>query len=398
MAAPFRRRRGPREHRSKKKTIWALRDVNFEVLQGEVVGLIGRNGAGKSTLLKILSRITEPTEGYAEIHGRVGSLLEVGMGFHGELTGRENIFLNGAIIGMKRAETLRNFDEIVAFAELEKFIDTPVKRYSTGMYLRLAFGVAAHLEADILLVDEVLAVGDVVFQKKCLGKIGDVSREGRTVFFVSHNMATIQDLCPKSILMQSGRIEAMGPSNEVIAHYLSGAQTGSRVSIADWRDRITSGEARLQEIELTDGRGEPAGTIPVGGTLCFTLKADFREPLLDPTFGLIVHNAMGDPLLDLRSIHGGLRLGRVHGRVCVRGSIENLGLYPGRYLLSPFVMDSACRWDVDFVKLCCTLDVEPAGGLHGDLKLAAEWGKYWVLSDWEEIEATAGAALEATPR
>jgi len=200
--------------------IWALKDVSFEVNRGEAVGIIGRNGSGKSTLLKILSRITAPTEGCVEVHGRLGSLLEVGTGFHPELTGRENIYLNGAVIGMKRAEVNRKFDEIVAFAEIEKFLDTPVKRYSSGMYVRLAFAVAAHLEPEILIVDEVLAVGDAQFQKKCLGKMGDVAREGRTVLFVSHNMSAIRQLCPRSMLLENGRILQAGPASEVIDSYL----------------------------------------------------------------------------------------------------------------------------------------------------------------------------------
>ncbi len=202
-------------------TIWALKDVSFEIKRGEVVGIIGRNGAGKSTLLKILSRITEPTEGRARIKGRVGSLLEVGTGFHPELTGRENIFLNGAILGMKKAEIKQKFDEIVAFAEVEKFIDTPVKHYSSGMYVRLAFAVAAHLEPEILLVDEVLAVGDVGFQKKCLGKMGTVAREGRTVIFVSHNMAAIKGLCSSGFLLENGQIVIKDTADAVVHSYLS---------------------------------------------------------------------------------------------------------------------------------------------------------------------------------
>lgn len=205
----------------KSEEFWALRDVSFEVKRGEVVGVIGRNGAGKSTLLKILSRITEPTGGIAEIHGRVGSLLEVGTGFHPELTGRENIYLNGAILGMKRTEIDRKFDEIVAFSEIEKFLDTPVKRYSSGMYVRLAFAVAAHLEPEILLVDEVLAVGDVAFQKKCLGKMGEVANKGRTVFFVSHNMAAVRKLCSSAILLDSGITKISGPTDLVIDQYLN---------------------------------------------------------------------------------------------------------------------------------------------------------------------------------
>jgi lipopolysaccharide transport system ATP-binding protein len=201
-----------RENRSQtaENTIWALKDVSFDVKRGEAVGIIGRNGAGKSTLLKILSRITEPTEGRVEGYGRVGSLLEVGTGFHPELTGRENIYLNGAILGMTRSEINRKFDEIVAFSEVEKFLDTPVKRYSSGMYVRLAFAVAAHLEPEILFVDEVLAVGDAAFQKKCLGKMGDVTQQGRTVLFVSHNMAAVQSLCSRAIVLNNGVIVASG--------------------------------------------------------------------------------------------------------------------------------------------------------------------------------------------
>lgn len=201
--------------------IWALKDISFEVKKGEVIGIIGRNGAGKSTLLKILSRITEPTEGYAEIHGRVGSLLEVGTGFHPELTGRENIYLNGAILGMSKAEINRKFDEIIAFAEIEKFVDTPVKHYSSGMYMRLAFAVAAHMEMEILVIDEVLAVGDIAFQKKCLGKMEDVAKKGRTVLFVSHNMAAVKKLCTKGILLESGGIVKNGSTDDIVNSYLN---------------------------------------------------------------------------------------------------------------------------------------------------------------------------------
>ncbi len=205
----------------KLETIWALKDVSFEIKQGEIVGIIGPNGAGKSTLLKILSHITEPTEGRAVIRGRVGSLLEVGTGFHHELTGRENVYLNGAILGMRKAEIDRNFDEIVAFAEVERFIDTPIKHYSSGMYLRLAFAVAAHLEAEILLVDEILAVGDAAFQKKCLGKIGEVAKEGRTVLFVSHNMQAVRSLCLKGIWLEEGSISIEGPAQQVVEQYMA---------------------------------------------------------------------------------------------------------------------------------------------------------------------------------
>jgi len=224
VRAPFRRRSSPGSA-GNDSCIWALKDVSFEVKRGEVVGIIGRNGAGKTTLLKILSRITEPTEGWAEVRGRVGSLLEVGTGFHPELTGRENIYLNGAILGMRKAEIDRKFDEIVAFAEIEKFIDTPVKFYSSGMYVRLAFAVAAHLDPEILLVDEVLAVGDAAFQKKCLGKMGEVAAGGRTVFFVSHNMAAISSLCKRAFLLDKGVVQMDGQSERVISTYLGGMES-----------------------------------------------------------------------------------------------------------------------------------------------------------------------------
>ncbi|HSG38604.1 MAG TPA: ABC transporter ATP-binding protein, partial [Thermoanaerobaculia bacterium] len=229
--------RGIAERREKRtETFWALREVSFEIGRGDVVGVVGANGAGKSTLLKILARITEPTTGLAEVHGRVGSLLEVGTGFHSELTGRENVFLSGAILGMRRAEIARKFDEIVAFAEVERFIDTPVKHYSSGMGLRLAFAVAAHLEPEILIVDEVLAVGDARFQKKCLGKMQDASsREGRTVLFVSHNMSAVQRLCNRCLLLEGGSLAHAGPTAEVVARYLA-SQSASAALPGQWID------------------------------------------------------------------------------------------------------------------------------------------------------------------
>lgn len=223
-----------RNHERNAETIWALQDVSFVVEPGEVIGIIGRNGAGKSTLLKVLARITEPTTGRAELYGRVASLLEVGTGFHPELTGRENVYLNGAILGMSKAEIARKFDEIVAFAELEKFLDTPVKRYSSGMYMRLAFAVASHLEPEILIVDEVLAVGDAAFQKKCLGKMGDVARAGRTVLFVSHNMTAVNQLCPRSLMLADGRITRSGKTADVVAEYLK--STGGDAGEWIWED------------------------------------------------------------------------------------------------------------------------------------------------------------------
>src|SRR2546426_4046449 len=243
------------------ETIWALDDVSFEVKRGEVVGIIGRNGAGKSTLLKILSRITKPTKGCAEVRGRVGSLLEVGTGFHPELTGRENIYLNGAILGMRKAEIDRKFDEIVAFAEVEKFIDTPVKRYSSGMHVRLAFAVAAHLETEILIVDEVLAVGDLEFQTKCLGKMQDVTHHGRTILFVSHNMGAIKSLCTRAMLLDAGRLAFAGSVDGAVDAYcalMASSDTSQMGLIPDTPRLWSTPEAKLRFVQLTTLTGRTA--------------------------------------------------------------------------------------------------------------------------------------------
>lgn len=266
--------------------IWALKDVSFEVKRGEVVGIIGRNGAGKSTLLKVLSRITEPTEGWADIYGRVGTLLEVGTGFHPELTGRENIFLSGAILGMKRAEIERKFDEIVAFAEIEKFIDTPVKHFSSGMYVRLAFAVAAHLEPEILMVDEVLAVGDAAFQKKCLGKMGDVAKEGRTVLFVSHNMEAITRLCGRSMLLHAGFVNAVGYTDAVVRTYLREFLGTS--AARNWIDSRKPGNeiVSLFEVRVHDSGGKVRENFEIAETIGVTMEyAVIRDgAILRPAF------------------------------------------------------------------------------------------------------------------
>lgn len=261
------------------ETIWALKDVSFEVKHGEIIGIIGRNGAGKSTLLKILSRITEPTEGYAEIHGRVGSLLEVGTGFHPELTGRENIYLNGAVLGMKRSEVEHKFDDIVSFAEVEKFIDTPVKHYSSGMYLRLAFAVAAHLEPEILLVDEVLAVGDARFQRKCLNKMQDIGQEGRTVLFVSHSMPAITRLCERAILLHEGRIVENGPSHRVVNTYLNAGL--GMTAVREWPDsrRAPGGEvARLRAVRVRMEDGQITDAVDIRKPVGIEMEYDVLKP------------------------------------------------------------------------------------------------------------------------
>lgn len=286
--------------------IWALKDINFKVFPGEVVGVIGHNGAGKSTLLKILSRITRPTEGRAKIYGRVGSLLEVGTGFHPELTGRENIYLNGAILGMHKAEMSRKFDEIVAFSEIEKFIDTPVKRYSSGMYVRLAFAVAAHLEPDILIVDEVLGVGDFEFQKKCLGKMHDVTQKGRTVLFVSHNMPAVKSLCGRAILLRAGRVACEGSVDKVLNNYLA-AETEATATgvISDDAPRSGTGEARIRRVELFNLKDEPISRVHFGQPFRVALTLEAKKKIRDAVIGVGISSSDGLRITSSYNIDGG---------------------------------------------------------------------------------------------
>lgn len=278
------------EEKGSERVFWAVRDVSFEISEGEVVGVIGRNGAGKSTLLKLLSRITEPSEGEIELAGRVGSLLEVGTGFHPELTGRENILMNGAILGMAKSEIVRKFDAIVDFAEVEKFIDTPVKHYSSGMYLRLAFSVAAHLEPEILVVDEVLAVGDAAFQKKCLGKMDEVSRQGRTVLFVSHNIVAVEKLCTRGIVMDQGRVVFDGAARDAIAAYLTASDSDTGQDLGHTGRRAGSGEARITRYEILS----PAGKlIRAGDPFTIRLHFECRQSLKRPAFAISILTRSG---------------------------------------------------------------------------------------------------------
>ena len=279
LFAPLRRLQSIGKPIPAAETLWALRNVSFKVAEGEVVGIIGRNGAGKSTLLKLLSRITEPTEGEIRVRGRVGSLLEVGTGFHPELTGRENIYLNGAILGMRRAEINQKFDEIVAFAEIDKFLDTPVKRYSSGMYVRLAFAVAAHLEPEILVVDEVLAVGDAQFQKKCMGKMGDVAKGGRTVLFVSHNMSAIISLCSRTILLNQGQIINDDVSENVVAAYLAASSGAS--AVAEWSGTSYNpgnDGFKLVSVRLVDSSDQPANIVHIEQPLVLKIRYHISVP------------------------------------------------------------------------------------------------------------------------
>jgi len=334
VQAPFRRLssvvRG-RPSTVSNETIWALKDVSFEVKQGEVVGIIGRNGAGKTTLLRILSRITEPTEGCAEIHGRVGSLLEVGTGFHHELTGRENVYLNGAILGMKRTEIERKFDEIVAFAEIERFIDTPVKHYSSGMYVRLAFAVAAHLEPEILLVDEVLAVGDIQFQKKCLGKMKDTAVGGRTVLFVSHNMGAIRQLCPTCLWIDRGRLEKYGASAPVIDSYITTADASGATGEATFDEDLEK-EFQLRSVRLLNEEGVLTQRFDCDKPVIIELTCQVhqRVPRLS---GYLVISRDGTPIMVSESFDAGPRPldGLPVGMYLVRITVPPRTLGPGGY-------------------------------------------------------------------
>ncbi len=320
--------------------IWALKDVSFEVKRGEVIGIIGRNGAGKTTLLKILSKITEPTKGRVEIRGRVGSLLEVGTGFHPELTGHENIYLYGAILGMDRWEITRKFDEIVAFAELEKFIDTPVKRYSSGMYMRLAFAVAAHLEPEILLVDEVLAVGDAAFQKKCLGKMGDVSKEGRTVLFVSHNMGAIEHLCDRTMLLNEGLLIKDGDTKDTITSYMQLGRDLGRLDLSNFSRRKGSGEVRIINISLRDSNNRPIPVAKCGEPLKIVLqfiklRSDFNKRIY---VSISCKTMMGAPVFLQHNRMAGVDFVDLPERGEFICEIDRLNLTPSTYLLSATIL------------------------------------------------------------
>lgn len=344
---------------------WALKDVSFEIKQGNPVGIIGRNGAGKSTLLKILSRITEPTTGRISINGRVASLLEVGTGFHPELTGRENIYLNGAVLGMSKAEIRKKFDEIVAFAEVEKFLDTPVKRYSSGMYVRLAFAVAAHLEPEILIVDEVLAVGDAQFQKKCLGKMQDVSKQGgRTVLFVSHSMDAIQRLCSQCIMLGHGQLVAQGNTPNVVVQYLSNnsykASPNQWIDVANVSRSGGTGEAKFVAIQYSS-LNEAATFQPYpNGPLELLLAIESNSPQSVPSLGVTIYNLSGIKLLNADIVSLGQVIVLQKGRNMVKLRIEELHLNPGVYVvglwLSQLVYCSG-QQALDYVEAACEIEV-----------------------------------------
>ena len=347
-------------------TFWALRDVSFEIRAGEIVGLIGRNGAGKSTVLKILSRITEPTDGVAEIHGRVGSLLEVGTGFHPELTGRENIFLNGAILGMKKAEIDCKFDEIGAFAEVEKFLDTPVKHYSSGMYLRLAFAVAAHLEPEILLIDEVLAVGDAAFQQKCLGKMGDVAHSGRTVLFVSHNMGAVQDLCNRVIWINDGLVMADGQPDEVTQAYMATLKKNS------FHYFSRGHSLTIEKVELKNSNGESGIQFRPGEDLIVEICFQAARPIKRPYIWITVEGLRGS-CFAANMLLDGYRPEVLEGRNRIVCKFKSIPLLPQSYRIKMCIRKS---------KTECIMDPQEVASfsVDGDLRACGFTGDYHAFA------------------
>jgi len=383
MKAPIRRfRRLSGKAGSEKEMFWALKDISLEIKHGDVVGIIGRNGAGKSTLLKILARITEPTEGRGEIHGRVGSLLEVGTGFHPELTGRENIYFNGSVLGMKKSEIDRKFDEIVDFAGIESFLDTPVKRYSSGMYVRLAFAVAAHLEPEILLVDEVLAVGDAQFQKKCLGKMGDVAKEGRTVLFVSHNMAAVQNLCVRVFVLNDGQIAYLGGAEQALSYYANmNCNIQNNRSLAARKDRKGSQWLRFERVRLLNEEGIEVNSA-ISGKAC-SIRMDYISVKSVPDASICVafnvRDHLGSLITTLNSVESGNNTLPVIYEGCFICHWPKLNLRAGTYSCDLFC--AVNNEIVDWVQSAFTIHVSD-GDFYTSGKLIGTAGHILVDHFW----------------
>jgi lipopolysaccharide transport system ATP-binding protein len=379
VSAPIKRIRNPEQIQE----FWALKDVSFDVHHGEVMGIIGRNGAGKSTLLKILSRITSPTEGRAKIFGRVGSLLEVGTGFHPELTGRENIFLSGSLLGMRKREIEEKFDEIIRFSEIEKFLDTPVKRYSSGMYVRLAFAVAAHLEPEILIIDEVLAVGDFQFQKKCLGKMGKIAKEGRTVLFVSHNMSAVSSLCTSAILLENGKVILNDSTEKVIERYLENRSEKSNKSISLRTDREGNGIIRFTDLWLSDISGKRLDSVYSGQDISINIAYTSRqnEPLRNFRIAFALRNQMNLQISDLKSDVAGYHWDTVPPQGIVSCKLPKLPLNSGIYYFNAicFVNEIITDWVRDAGEI-----VVEGGDFFKTGKLPGkEWGPLLFAQEWE---------------
>ncbi len=379
--------------------IRAVNDVSFEIKHGEVVGFIGRNGAGKSTLLKILSQITEPTAGRVEIFGRVGSLLEVGTGFQGELSGRENIYLNGAILGMKKWEIDKKFDEIVAFSGVEKFIDTPVKRYSSGMYVRLAFAVAAHLEPEILIVDEVLAVGDAQFQTKCLNRMGEVAKQGRTVLFVSHNMASIQSLCSRAMVLQEGKLDFIGSPSKALEHYLSVNRssqhraTEGRYNLSDRENRYLPGQTLIRGLTLLDGNGNPAEMFGTGQPLTLIIDMEGVNDLGSAQVGVIIKSDADQWLANFNS---GMRPPPPHERSTHEQAIlrvPKLPFVPGSYWIDVSIAQKNIG-RLDYVERAATIRIIEHDVYGSGYTVSSQDGVIYLDGHWEIRRDTHRVALD----
>jgi lipopolysaccharide transport system ATP-binding protein len=382
MAVPWRalsRRDAPNGN----QTIWALRDVSFEVKRGDVVGIIGRNGAGKSTLLKILSRITEPTTGEVDMYGRVGSLLEVGTGFNPELTGRENVYLNGAILGMRRAEIARKFDEIVAFAEVEKFIETPVKHYSSGMYMRLAFAVAAHLEPEILLIDEVLAVGDAKFQERCLGRMKELSCTGRTVLFVSHSMSTVLHLCTRAFFIHAGEVKSEGPTRQVVEEYLRvvSDKVNGFVDLSDHPARSPQSIPLIRAVRFLNEQEESTGMFGCGQLFTILIELNPVGRLDNPHLGIGFDNSLGQRLFSVMTSLSENVLAPLDKPTTIACELKHLPLVPGRYTLSL----SAGSYEnslMDAIPNAVTIRVIPTNYFGNGHLPPPNLGHFLVKSSW----------------
>ena len=381
--------------------VWALKNVSFSLQQGETVGIIGNNGAGKSTILKVLSKITYPTTGKIKINGRVASLLEVGTGFHEELSGRENVFLNGSILGMKRREVNAKMDQIVSFAEIEKFLDTPIKRYSSGMRMRLGFSVAAHLDTDILFVDEVLSVGDAAFQKKCLGTMGDMRTSGKTVIFVSHNMPTVENLCPRAIWIDKGEIREDGPSSQVIEKYLSQYDPGIMASSMkhDFRKvfaRDGSGEIRYTGMEFLGADGQLKTIVRSGESLKVRLHYEVLEPVVNPRFHFSFNTEKGARIATFGSDISGNYIDKLMpGTGYVDVDIESLNIMPDRYFFNFWIYKNRGRKYHERLLWCARLDVEYSNfyktgrGIDkelGHMFMPCKWDMHGIAKEYSEIE------------
>ncbi|MHB0995802.1 MAG: ABC transporter ATP-binding protein [Elusimicrobiales bacterium] len=378
------------DRRGGEDTIWALKDISFEVKRGEAFGIIGRNGAGKSTLLKVLSRITEPTAGRAELRGRVGSLLEVGTGFHPELTGRENIYLYGSILGMSRTEVRGKFDEIVSFAELERFIDTPVKRYSSGMYMRLAFSVAAHVNPEILLVDEVLAVGDAVFQTRCLAKMRSITSEGRTVLFVSHNLAALGSICKRALVLDGGKLLFQGPVQAAVNYYEAEVFEKKYLSapIEQRQDRSGSGDIRLTDFHMEVASGDKT-TVVINGRdirMVFTYRTRSDRPVRNVDLGIIVERPGGEKVFQFGTRFTGENFHSLSGAGRIVCTIKRFPLVPGRYRIGSYFLSESAP--ADFMPVLTYIDVVD-GDFYGS--------NYQVFEKETPILVDGGWSLESKP-